>query len=158
MKTSCRRSHAALSVRRIIEIHFNVSECTEFLLSLVKVEILRLGYAASTEPMKLRLSQLNWRWAPRSNERNRWPLDYNFGKFRVHSLPFVSNDQRAEWWHQLVYWVRISIWLSVHVALGMGEAMVGGREAMWLCHTQARASGNKQILQNGKGKVICKTL
>ena len=32
------------------------------------------------------------------------------------------------------------------------------REVFWLCHTQALASRNKQLLQNGKGKIICVTL
>ena len=122
MKTSCRRSHVALSVHVIVEIHFNVSECTEFLLSLVKVEILRLGYAASTEPMKLRLSQLNWSWAPRSNERNRWPLDYNFGKFRARCFGRPES------------WVMISIGMLssyFHTTIRSCSSMDGRSHGWW---------------------------
>ena len=121
MRTSCRGSHVvALSVREIVEIHCNGSECTEFLLSLVKVES---GLCCKHRANEIEVVVVrNWRWAPRSNKRNRWPLDYNFGKFRARCFGRPES------------WVMISIGmlsLYFHTTICSCSSMDGRSHGWW---------------------------
>ena len=120
LKTSCRIFHGTLSVCEVAEIYFNVSECTKFLLKLVKAETeLCCKHTVNNGIEAATVRNL------RTNEQAGSPFYLNFCRFRARRLPLVS---------KLVYLIR-----SYYSRGGRNHG-----KAMWLCHAQAQNKQNEK--------------